>query len=128
MDRASMWARLLESKYKMPSVCGPILKPGSHTSLIWRSMCWSRDLFLKGLGRSVFNGLSTNFWFDRWLGDASLIQAACSQPPAHLLNLSVRDFWQAQSGWKWHDCTIFISYHFVTAGCDHSYGGGGGRG
>lgn len=71
-ENSSMWVLLLKSKYKMNSLVDLDLKPGNWASLIWKSICWSRDLFSVGVGRIVMNGKMTRFWIDRWLGDCRL--------------------------------------------------------
>lgn len=104
------WVKLIKSKYSMRTLDDLILKPDSHASSIWRSLCWCEDLFGKGIGQSVMDGTSMLFWKDRWLGQTVLLEGACSPPPFHLLLNTVSDYWIRGVGWWLEDIQFYLPH------------------
>lgn len=84
-EGTSIWVQLLKFKYKMKTLDDLNLKLGSRASSIRRSICWSKDLFQKGMGRCVMNNRSTLFWTNRWLGNVTFLDIAFHPPPSYFL-------------------------------------------
>lgn len=52
------WVSLMQEKYKMEALQDLEARVDLSASFIWRAICWSKDLFLKGMGKLVRNGQS----------------------------------------------------------------------
>lgn len=79
-------------------LCNP--KENQASSYNWRSLIQVADIVRRGTRWRLGNGCTLRFWEDPWLVDSSLKEMAVQPIPAHLLNMSIHDFWKAQTGWK----------------------------
>lgn len=76
---------------------------GPASSHVWRSLMWSKDLLAHGSRKLVFNGRSTSFWNDRWLGDQCL-KELCNGPSSSFDDSKlVSDYVTENGGWDWEN-------------------------
>lgn len=63
-----LMSRFLKSRYFPNShfLGGPV---GTRPSFVWRSILHGRELFLKGLKKSIGNKCNTRVWLDKWIDD-----------------------------------------------------------
>lgn len=52
------------------------------------------------MGKNVFNGCTTSFWFDRWLGEVALWNIRVAEVNPELVHSTVFEIWDGSS-WKW---------------------------
>jgi hypothetical protein len=79
-NEQAVWKDVLCSKYGSLAIGHPVLGEGVRpwfASLWWKDICsigsnLNNNWFIHGTVKKLGNGLATNFWCDRWLGDAPL--------------------------------------------------------
>lgn len=84
--------------------------PPPTSSFIWRGICWSMELFSRGLGKVVRNGHDILFWLDRWLDYTALIDVAIQPIPSLLVYRTVASYWGDRAGWKWQELQQYLSH------------------
>ncbi|KAG7591719.1 Ribonuclease H-like superfamily [Arabidopsis thaliana x Arabidopsis arenosa] len=101
-DKTSLWARVLQSKYKVKEVQDPSWTVVKGTwSSTWRSIILGmREVVIPGLSWVVGDGKSTKFWSDKWLANTALKEHMTGPPPVGFEELRVCDLWRNGRGWR----------------------------
>ncbi|CAA7030525.1 unnamed protein product [Microthlaspi erraticum] len=103
-DAASLWARVLRSKYKVKDVKDAAwFKKGGNYSSTWRGVLRGmRDVVIPGMSWVIGSGHTTSFWRDKWLLGEPLLAVRTTEVPETMVEARVCDLWQSGLGWKWH--------------------------
>lgn len=68
--------------------------------VFWKGVYNLKNVIVKGIGKNISNGRTTNFWQEKWLGDFTLWDCRLTEISNDLLNSSVADMWNG-GRWKW---------------------------
>lgn len=63
----------------------------SRDSVLWKGTCKQTDVIELGMGKNVFNGCITSFWFDRQLSDVVLWNIRIAEVNPGLVRSTVAD-------------------------------------
>lgn len=66
-------------------------RPGDSST--WKGICKQLDVIQKGVGKNVFNGRGTSFWYDKWMGKFSLSEFTTKPLDESLKDKTVTDNW-----------------------------------
>lgn len=88
--RDTLWVQLIREKYGCGSQILPNIKKGKKGSKVWQGVCGVWDSFTSNLKWKLGNGLSINFWKDRWLPDGTRLEdEIIGEIPSNLAELRV---------------------------------------
>ena len=68
-NKESLWGRVISSQYCKGAVEISRMVKKQSCSQAWEGITEVADLFKKGLRAKLYNGQSTLFWRDKWIGD-----------------------------------------------------------
>nr|GME10248.1 putative non-LTR retroelement reverse transcriptase [Ipomoea batatas] len=96
----SYWTKILRAKYtdNLPDI--NCIKPASRSSNSWKGINAALDIIKEGTQIAVRYGKDTRFWTDKWLIKTELLHLSTKVIPVDERNLTVRDYWDDESGWK----------------------------
>ncbi|KAL8170987.1 hypothetical protein V2J09_022791 [Rumex salicifolius] len=66
------------------------------------------SVVIPGSRRHIGDGRDSLFWSDHWLLDGPLLGRVVSSVPAGILDSSVADMWEEDTGWKWAEFSSFL--------------------
>lgn len=100
-DKASLWARVVRSKYKVGGVEDQSwLKVKSNWSSTWRSVgIGLREVVMLGMSWVIGDGRQIRFWKDKWISSGPLLERVIGGLPVDYELLRVSDLWRDGSGW-----------------------------
>lgn len=104
----SLWARVLRAKYCNNRCDVDMFQMKQSASNVWRGIMNNIDVVKKGINMAVGNGAKTFFWHHRWATTRPLMELTIVEPPLHLQDVTVREFWDPQVGWLYDKFSNFL--------------------
>lgn len=104
MCRSKLWSQVLSHKYRVCTDRWPteIRTRTGSTTIIWKGITKAyNEVITPNIGRNVMNGRSTKFWSDKWLFEDELSVHCVGAITDAERELTVRDLWNPEFGWKW---------------------------
>lgn len=103
-----LWSRILRNKYCEGRCDINMFQARSGMSNAWRGIVENIDIMKKGVSMTVGNGHDTLFWKHPWATNVPLIQRVTQPPPTQLLDIPVKDVWDANIRWKMELFTDYL--------------------
>lgn len=100
-EPTALWSRVMRAKYCDNWCDLDMFKEKSNASNAWRGIMSSVDVVRKGVNMAVGNGQQTFFWHHKWASDKTLLEEAVVEPPIHIQDMTVKEMWDVNLGWKW---------------------------
>lgn len=86
-----------------------MFKERINASNKWRGIISSVDVMRKGINMAVRNGGRTFFWHHKWATNKPLIELAIVEPPIQLQDVTIKQMWDSDVGWKAESFPNFLS-------------------
>lgn len=109
-DKEGMWAKVLQSKYKIKEIRDPSWTVVKGTwSSTWKSISIGlQEVVIPGLSWVVGDGQDIKFWTDKWLFKTELREHVTGGLPAGYKNLRVCDLWSNGRGWMLENIVPYV--------------------
>ena len=104
----SLWSKVLRAKYCDNRCDLDMFKSRQNASNAWRGIISSVDIVRKGINMAVDNGAKTFFWHHQWATNKPLIELAIVEPPIHLQDVTVKEMWDCNVGWRLENFANFL--------------------
>ena len=103
LEKDTLWTQALAWKYCRGTASLNRLQAKQSSSIAWKGIVSAAGIIKAGSQARVYNGESTLFWKEKWLGDAPLIEEClCPLDPTTSFKV-VKDYWDFRRGWKWEE-------------------------
>lgn len=99
-ERDSLWAQILNTKYKHPTVEDHNFSWKQRASNLWKGIHQAGEVLKESIRRTC-SGRSIFFWRDRWLYEVPLSQIATKELTEYDMKRRAIDYWIAGKGWDW---------------------------
>jgi len=104
----TLWVRVLKDKYCRGRDLATNNRRLSTASNVWKGIQESMELTKKGLGITIGDGRTTEFWNHIWLDDYALRDRTQDPVPEDQQRYRVRDYWHPELGWDWVTLSQFL--------------------
>lgn len=89
----SLCVKVLKGKYSRGQECMVGSSYSPRDSAFCKGVCKQTEVLKLDLARNIFNGKSTSFWFDRWLGNFALWDFKLQPIEESLARATTYDLW-----------------------------------